>query len=323
MKRVATLAAALLFLAGAAAAETLRGSWTASSEENDKFHLNITRRHSQNGQTMRIADFSGLTAAQIRSAEMVPVRFALNREAGAAEFEGTFRDGYGGGQFTFTPNAKYLDTIRSMGIPLGDIDENDSDSDTLLHLAIHDVSTAFIRSMQAEGYRVSLDKYLAMRIFRVTPELVREFRSLGFERISADDLIASQIHRVTPAYVREMRAAGYRDLSLDDLQATRIHKVTPEFIAEMKSFGYALDLDDATAFRIHRVTPEFIRELRSLGYDNISADQLVAMRIHRVTPEFIRQLKEAGYEKIPVQKLIDMKIHGIDANFVKKMSKVQ
>ena len=324
MKRHFSIAAAILFMAGAAAAENIRGSWTASAEDKgEKFHLNITRRHSNNGQTMQISDFTGLSAAQIRAAEMTPVRFTLNREAGSAQFEGTFREGYGGGQFTFTPNTKYLDTIRSMGIALGDLDEHDSVEESLLSLALHDVSTSFIRSMQAEGYRVSLEKYLAMRIFRITPDLVREFRALGFDRLSADDLIGSQVHRVTPAYVREMRAAGYGSLSLDDLQSTRIHKVTPQFIAEMKSLGYELDLDEATAFRIHRVTPEFVREIRALGYDKVSSDQLVAMRIHRVTPDFIRSLKDAGYEKVPIQKLIDMKIHGIDAEFVKKMGKVQ
>jgi hypothetical protein len=322
MRRLYILAAAFVVLSGSAWAETIRGSWTGSSEDGVKIHVNLTRERHHSGQTMQVSDFSGLTAAQIRSAEVAPVRFALNREAGSISFEGTFRQGYGGGQFYFTPERKYLDAIRSMGVEMGDLTDEPVD-EALLHLAQQDVSTSYIRGMQAEGYRLTLETYLAMRIHRVTPDLVRELRSLGFERISADDLLGAQIHRVTPAYIREMRTAGYRDLTLEELQSTRIHRVTPEFIAEMKTLGYTLDLDEATSFRIHRVTPEFIRELRSLGYDKISADQLVAMRIHRVTPEFIRSLKDAGYENVPVQKLIDMRIHRIDAEFMKKMSKVQ
>jgi hypothetical protein len=313
-----------LFVIAAPAAAEIRGSWTGSSEDGERIHLSISRRHNQNSQTMRVSEFAGLTGSQILSATVTPVQFALQREAGSISFEGTFRDGYGGGQFSFTPNRRYLEAIRSLGVPAEDLEGSESLDETLMQLALHDVSTAFIRSMQAEGYRVSLEKYVAMRIFRVTPELVREFRAVGFDKVSADDLISSQIHKVTPAYAREMRAAGFSELSLDQLVSSRIHKATPEFVAEMKALGYdSLDFDDVISFRIHKVTPEFVRELRELGYSGISADKLVAMRIHRVTPSFIRELKEAGYANVPVDKLISMRIHGIDVDFVKKMNKVQ
>jgi len=41
-----------------------------------------------------------------------------------------------------------------------------------------DVSTAFIRSMQADGYNVTLDKYLAMRLFGIDVDFVRTMNSL-------------------------------------------------------------------------------------------------------------------------------------------------
>ena len=283
--------------------------------------LNLSTRggHNHFGKTMSAADFSGLTDSAMRATTQTPVTFQLARDAGTAAFEGTFKNGFGAGQFTFTPSATYAATLRSLGVTFEDSDHDDSEQ---LTMAMLDVSTAFIRSMQAEGYHVSAEKYLSMRIFRVTPELVRELRSLGYDKIEADDLVATRIHKVTPDYIRAMRAAGYPNLSLDNLVASRIHKATPEFLNEMKSLGYAnVDFDDLIAFRIHRVDAAFVRELRDLGYTNVPADDLVAMRIHGVTPQFIRELKDAGYEHIPVEKLIDMKIHGIDANFVKKMNK--
>ncbi len=320
MKRFVLVVLAL-FITTTAAAEDIRGSWTASSEDGSKMYLSISRRHSQNGQTMNVADVKGLTATQIRADASTPVQFTLQREAGTVSFEGSFRDGYGGGQFSFSPNRKYFDTIRSLGVEPEDLGRGKTDDEELLQLALHDVSTAYIRSMQAEGYRVALEKYVAFRIFRVTPELVREFRSLGFTKLDADDLVSSQVHKVTPDYVRNMRAT-FGNLSLDELVSSRIHKATPEFAAEMKALGYgSMEFDDLIAFLIHRVTPEFIRDLRELGYSKISSDDLVAMRIHRVTPEFIRELREAGYDKVPVEKLIAMRIHGIDAKFVRKMNK--
>ncbi|HEV8660379.1 MAG TPA: hypothetical protein VGS96_17365 [Thermoanaerobaculia bacterium] len=313
--------AALVYLLAFTARADIRGSWTASFEESDKMHFNFVRRHSNNGQTMSLTQFSGLTESQVRAETQTPVQFTMQREAGSMALEGTFKGGYGGGQFTFTPNRRYLDDVRALGVDTREItDDKDDVDEHLMGLAVQDVSTAYIKSMQAAGYRVGLEKYLEMRIFNVTPQLVAEFRDLGFDKIDADDLVATQIHGVTPQYIREMRAAGYTNLDLDDLLATRIHHATPEFAKEMKALGYDVKMEDLVAFRIHGVTPAFIRELRELGYTKIAADDLVAMRIHGVTPSFIRQFKEEGYEHIPVQKLIEMRIHGIDAQFVKRMN---
>lgn len=324
MKRTLAFALALLFAVAGTAMAEIDGAWTASIEDKapGKIQFNMTRgRNNQFGNTMNVADFTGLSEAQIRSTTSTPVRFQLVREAGTASFEGSFRDGHGAGQFTFTGNRAYADTIRSLGLKL-DLKGDRSEEHELFTLAALDVSTAFIRSMQAEGFNESLDKYVAMRIFNVTPEYVREMRGLGYRDIDADELISTKIHKVTPDYIRKMRAAGW-DLSLDELTASRIHKATPEFAEEMRRLGYGdLDHDDLIAFRIHKVTPEFISELRELGYDKLSADDLVAMRIHRVTPEFIRELKAAGYSGVPAKKLIAMKIHGIDVKFIEKMNEV-
>ena len=321
MKKHFASAAICTLICAAAFAADIRGAWTAEVQDGSSMQMNLSTRggHNRFGETMAAADFAGLTDSSLRAASQTPVAFQLAREAGTVAFEGTFKDGFGAGQFTFTPSQTYVATLRSLGATF---EESDHDDSSLLTMAMLDVSTPFIRSMQAEGYRVSAERYLSMRIFRVTPELVRELRSLGYDKIDADDLVATRIHKVTPDYIRAMRAAGYPSLSLENLIASRIHKATPEFLNEMKSLGYAnIDFDDLIAFRIHRVTADFIRDLRDLGYTNVSSDDLVAMRIHGVTPQFIRELKDAGYEHIPIEKLIDMRIHGVDANFVKKMNK--
>jgi predicted metallopeptidase len=325
MMRIAALTLAVSLLAPTLFAANIDGAWTASLDEKrpERLYVSLTRgSHFQNGNTMRVADFTGLADAQIRATTMTPVRFEMRREAGTAVFEGTFRNGKGAGQFDFTPNRSYIDAVRALGVEFKlDHKRHDrSDDEDLFMLALQDVSTAFIKTMINEGYKVSLEKYLAMRIFDITPEYIREMRSLGFKNLSSDDLVTTRIHRVTPQYVREMRAAGW-DVSLDDLVASRIHGATPEFAAEMKKLGYGnLSLDDLVSFRIHGVTTAFIQELRTLGYNNVDADDLVSMRIHRVTPEFIKELEAAGYVKVPVDKLVSMRIHGIDAKFIKKMA---
>ena len=313
MKRTLAIAATLLFAVASTAFAELHGSWTANSSDKNpgRIQLNISRGAGhQFGNGMNASDFRGLTEAQINSSASTRVQFQLAREAGTVTFEGSFRGGDGAGQWTFAPNHGYVAAVRNLGVTF-DLDEG-SEEEQLLTVTLIDVSTAYIRSMQAVGYHETLEKYLSMRIFKVTPELVTELRELGFDRLDADDLVSTRIHKVTPEYIRQMKAAGW-NLSLDDLVSSRIHKATPEFAAEMRKLGYGdLDHDDLVAFRIHKVTPEFIRELRELGYDNISADDLVSMRIFKVTPDYIRELKDKGYSGIPVKKLIDMKIHRID-----------
>jgi hypothetical protein len=329
MKRILTLTLAVSLLASPlftqSALAEIDGAWTASVDEKrpDRIYLNITRgKFHNNGTTRLLSDFTQLTRAQIDAATMTPVRFEMRREAGNTVFEGTFRKGKGAGQLTFTANRGYIAAVRALGVPFELNSKrkkhDQTEEEELFTLALHDVSTAFIKSMQSVGFKVSLEKYLEMRIFDITPEYVREMRSLGFANIDSDELVASKIHKVSPDYVRKMRAAGW-DLSLDELQSSRIHGATPEFAAEMRKLGYKLDFDDLVSFRIHRVTAEFINDLAQLGYKNVDADDLVSMRIHRVTPQFIREIQAAGYKNVPVDKLVNMRIHKIDAEYLKKM----
>jgi len=317
MKRATlSLTGALLLIAGAASAD-VRGEWTATrhKRETGRLHLELKRGHNNTGQTMKLADFTGLSAAQIASTTATPVSFSLRRDAGTVTLDGAFRNGAGSGEFTFAANPGFLASVRELGVPLSNNQgrgkhHSESAEEQLLTLAVLDVSTAYIRSMQAAGYDESLDDYISMRIFNVTPELVAEYRDLGMT-LAADDLVAGQIHGVSPEYVEQMRALGGRDVNFAELVASRIHGATPEFIDEMRDLGYGdLDVDDYIAFRIHGVTPRFVEELAEVGFGDVAADDLVALRIHGVTPKFIREMAEEGYDDVSADDLVSMKIHG-------------
>jgi hypothetical protein len=314
MKRTIAIAASLL-LAVALHAE-IRGTWSVDHSwktEPGSIHVNLNRPNNHFGSAFPISAFSGLTASQVES--QGDARFTLRRDAGVVAFDGSFRDGEGVGYFVFTPDQSFLSKLRAMNVRSdGNLDDED-----LFSLALHDISTDFIRNMRAVGYDEPLDHYVSMRIFRVTPELIADLRSLGYDRISYDDLINSRVHKVTPEYIRAMKAAGYK-LSMEQLVTTRIHKASPEFLQQMASAGYSnISYDDMINFRIHGVTPEFVGELRVLGYKDISGEDLVTMRIHRVTPAYIRDVEKAGYHHVPVEKLIEMRIHGIDTGLLSKL----
>jgi hypothetical protein len=326
MKRISLLTLAVCLLAAPGAFADLEGSWTASMYDKhpDQLHLSLNYgTYNQNGMSVKIDALNGLTTEQINAATMTPVQFRIDREAGVATFDGTFRNRHGAGEFSFKGNPSYPAEVAKLGVKFDLKRRRHQDQEEqLFTLALFDVSTAFIRSMQAEGYNETLDTYLSMRIFDITPQYIREMRSLGYKNIDADDLVATRIHRVTPDYIREMRAIGW-NLSLEEFQSSRIFNVTPEFAQEMKRLGFAnLSHEDLVAFRIHKVTPEFIAEMRQLGYKNLDGDDLVWMRIHGVTPAFIRELADAGYHNVPVEKLVAMKIHRIDVKMIKAMNDV-
>jgi len=232
VKKSIVLFAVSLFVAGVAAAADVRGAWTADAEDNGRIQMNLSTRggHSRHGETMAVSDFSGLSDGVMRGSAQTPVNFELRREAGNVAFEGTFKNGFGAGQFTFTPNPNYVSQLRNLGVTFED---NDRDDEQYLTMALLDVSTAYIRSMQAEGYRESGDKYLAFRIFKVTPELVRELRSLGYDKIDADDLVAMRIHGDSPQFIRELKDAGYEHVPVEKLIEMRIHGIDANFVRKM------------------------------------------------------------------------------------------
>src|SRR5690349_21056915 len=92
----------LLLLSAMARAE-LRGDWQMRSERGGKVvHLQLERRHSNNGQSVALSSFSGLSAAQLEAATSAPVSFALHRDAGSFAFSGNAGRGSGRGEFVFT-----------------------------------------------------------------------------------------------------------------------------------------------------------------------------------------------------------------------------
>src|ERR1044071_564202 len=141
------LALALFVLAAGARAalaqETVTGTWTATlgdkfadkkwgkkyekSDENDwqkderkrdGIHLSLERRterggRNQMGQTFDFSELQGLTRE--RAPGTGPVRFALVREAGRVDLEGSFQDGRGSGTFTFTPNQSFVGAMKGRG----------------------------------------------------------------------------------------------------------------------------------------------------------------------------------------------------------------
>ena len=300
-----------LLLAATVATTGLRGTWSMVIESDNRAQFSIVHDHSNWSQGIKRSEIP-LSDAEVNASTETPVHFAFNRDAGMIDFTGSFQSGEGVGRFVFTPNSSYVSTLRSLGVT----SEDPLDDDRLFSLAMHDISTAFIRDMQNLGYKEDLQTYVRFKIHGVTTDFVREMRSFGYDKLTAEDLVRFRIHGVSPQFVRDMKDLGF-ETSAEDVVRFRIHGVSPEYVKTMHDLGVTgLNSESAVRMRIHGVSTDYVRELGDLDYRNLAADDLVRMKIHDVSTEFIRQLASAGYHGIPVDKLVQMRIRGLDASML-------
>jgi beta-lactamase regulating signal transducer with metallopeptidase domain len=97
---------------------------------------------------------------------------------------------------------------------------------------------SYIGGLQAAGLKdLTVDEIIALKIHGVTPDYIRELRSVGIEA-SSPELVSLKIHEVTPEYVRGLTAAGLGNLRVHDYLAAKIQGITPQFVEKIRSHGF-------------------------------------------------------------------------------------
>jgi hypothetical protein len=302
------LALSLLVLAAGARAAlaqgTLTGTWEASvggknadkksgkkfeklgeraeeekaRERRDGLHLSLERRNeggrgqTQMGQTFDFSELQGLTREQAEGGG--PVRFALVREAGRVDLEGSFQSGKGSGTFTFTPNAGFLGAMKSRGFDFEKTRWRDDGS----------------------GHE---NRQFAAAMLNVTTALADDLLSADFGPLDVDDLFKAAVFKVDSRFMREMKASGFPNLRMEELVKARIFKIDADFVREAARLGFDKEpFESLVKMRIFKVTPEFVAEVRGEGLNDLAVEDLVKLRIFKVDAEFIRRARAEG---VPVE----------------------
>jgi beta-lactamase regulating signal transducer with metallopeptidase domain len=331
-------------------AEDYSGTWELHpSRQPGMVNVNLRSGHSQNGTTLPMSRFAGLSGpgmtAAVRDGRIVDgtVHFASRRDAGTFTFDGVCRNQMCGGTFTFAPDStfasrlanyglgaptarqqyelamedvgvSYLEGLKAEGYAVPDVR-------TLVRAAQHGVSLEYVKSMSALGYKLgTVDLLIRMRDHGVDPEYVHGMNAQGFTKLDADELVRLRDHGVDPEYVKGMRAIGYSSSKPADLVNARDHGVDPEFAHGVSSLGYKdVPLDTLIRMRDHGVDPDYVRGLADTGYKNVSIDMLVRMRDHGVDPDYARGMAGLGYKDLPPDSLIRMRDHGVDVDYVRRV----
>jgi beta-lactamase regulating signal transducer with metallopeptidase domain len=169
----------------------------------------------------------------------------------------------------------------------------------------------YISRMQAAGYTVDLDKYIAMKTQGITPEFAQNMSTLGFGKPTADELISLKIFGVTQETVKELRSSGLDPTNFQDLVSYRIFKVTPEFVAGMKAAGFSgIPAKKLVELRVQGVTPEFARATKQ-QFPDATVDQLAQLRIFHIDEAFIALAKSHGFDHLTIDKLVKLRISGL------------
>jgi hypothetical protein len=228
------IAASLLVLLSAPSFADIHGAWTATTSTRgpEKIELFMTSGESRQFGESFTPSVLGVSEATLHAATATPVTMKLDRDAGTIVLEGTFKNGDGAGQFTFTPKRSYSAAMKAAGVDF-DLGENRSEEDQLFSLVAMDVSVSYVKEMKAIFPETSLREFRKMRALDVTPEYVRSMRAAGVDVPSAHDATKLRAVGVTPEFVAELASAGYRNLSARDLIRMAAVGVNGKFIREM------------------------------------------------------------------------------------------
>lgn len=208
--------------------------------------------------------------------------------------------------------------------PGRDVTATDDDAppslDEIIALRAQNVSPEMIRELRSLFPRVTLMEIASMSAVGVTPEFVREMRQLGLDVPSAGDAQSLAAVGVTREFVRAMRRVGFTLTSAGEAQGLKAVGVTPEYVRDMRAAGFPIrSAGDAQGLMAVGVTPDYVREMRKAGVelDEDGARSLCALG---VTPDFVRRLANAGYPNPTVSQLSRLAAAGVTGDFIREMS---
>jgi hypothetical protein len=167
-------------------------SWTWTRKNGERW-ISIQLRRDMDRRFGISVPMSELESAGVRGGAWSGsnVTFALRRDAGTIDFKGSFDNGRGTGDFTFTPNAEFVRAMQARDKSLT--------ADDVLKLAIHDVSRSFMQAIEAQGYsNLDTEDLVKMRIHGVDADYIAAFRKAGYDKLSVEQLVKTRIHGATP-----------------------------------------------------------------------------------------------------------------------------
>jgi hypothetical protein len=275
-------AATAAFAVAAHAQQAPRLDWQVE-RWNDATQLTLSYR-TETGSSMmshptELKDLAGLTEAQLAAPVLTTVRFALHRDAGDFDCDGSARAGRASGTCDFHANPAFGGLLKTRGIGTAEPYE-------LFQLAYADIGRDYIDELARQHYPTpSIDDLRRAGQHGVRLTFLRELGSGGYHAESLAALVRIRDHGISQRYIRELQDAGYQHIALEDLVRARDHGVTGHFASEFAQRGYrGLPMETLVRLRDHGVTASFA--------DRANAEAAGAGG--RLSPEELIRLRDTG-----------------------------
>ncbi|MEA2602102.1 MAG: hypothetical protein QOF89_3094 [Acidobacteriota bacterium] len=239
----------------------LAGHWSGELQ-GDQLRLEIKMRK---GPLSDWASMDSYPVSQLAGFSPGPAaHFELRRDAGTFRLQGSFQNGKGHGDVTFSANPEFE---RVLGVPVG--------NSGLMELVVYDVSLDYAREMKDLGL-VAYPREKLTGWKGLWGDLV------GRREPPVQRLIELKIHGVTPEFARGIQAAGYHEVSPWDLIELRQHDIDPAWVKAVHETLYG----PLPPFRLvelhnHNVTPEWLHGIVE-AYPRVNVDDVIAMRVRGV-----------------------------------------
>lgn len=191
----------------------------------------------------------------------------------------------------------------------------------LIALRTQNVTPEMVREMRSLFPDAQLMEIAGMFAVGATPEFVREMRGAGLDMSTTGEARSLAAVGVTREFVRAMRRLGFTLTSPGEAQSLRAVGVTPEYVRAMRDAGFPVEsADEAGSLMAVGVTPDYVLEMQAAGLE-LDQDDARSLCAIGVTPDFVRRLARAGYPNLTVSQLQRLAAAGISGDFVREMSR--
>ncbi len=180
------------------------GSWFATIK-NDKIRIQFKSDEDENdwgsNSDFMLSEFSALPKDKAGE-------FTLAREAGTIVFRGKFEGNKGLGDYKFTENKEYLNSMSANGI--SGITEEESFAFFLINIKLD-----YAKMLKQNGYKVTKEELIPLAALKIDASFIAQWKENGFTDISANDLIATKSLGIDREYINDIRKAGYKNITVD------------------------------------------------------------------------------------------------------------
>ena len=177
---------------------------------------------SQSSMTVPVSRLRGLTRDALAGATR-DVSFSIPSGGGTITFTGRAGNGSGSGEYRFTANRAFGDTLHAHGFR-GFASSFDLFRLTLRDVTLRDVDATIAALRRYDDELPDAGDYVRFTNHDVDPAVIADLGDAGLRHLGVNQIIRLANHEVDGAFVKSARAKGYTDLDAEGLIRLKNHK---------------------------------------------------------------------------------------------------